>query len=301
MSAAHLHDAAASYLHNVDNRGIFERSDYFADIAGRPGAGSDVALDYLLSERFRREAEASLAEIAPKWERHQTQPPGRILDAGSGPGVTTVAMARRYPLAEIVGIDVEPHALAFARVLTADTPRCSFVESPMEEYDWGDGFDLVQCRMVIEHVYDPPKAIAQLSRMLRPGGLAYVEFPNYLWPWEPHVKLPMLPKSPKWLLALECRAMGREPGFIGHLNFECDPVSFRRWVAKAPVRLEVIDLMAEKVHAVLAGEVESAVASRGRVVRWLQARPRLRSVAQRALTTLPIAPSVMAVLRRPAV
>ncbi len=295
-----LHEAAVAYLRNVDNRGIFERSEYFADIAGRPGAGFDAAFEYLTSAAFRGEAEASLATIAPTWERMQSASPERVLDAGSGPGVTTLAMARRYPEAEVVGIDVEPHALEFARVLASDTPLCSFVEAPLETFEDADGFDLIQCRMVIEHVYDPPAAIAQLSRLLRPGGLAYVEFPNYLWPFEPHVKLPMLPRSPKWILALECRATGRDAHFIEHLNFECNPVAFRRWVADAPAELEVHDLMAAKIRAVLDGHTPSAVPSRDRIVQRLNARPRLKAAAELALTTLPIAPSVMAVLRRPA-
>lgn len=299
MPTSELQAAATAYLHNIDNRGIFERSRYFAEMAGDRTQDPDAALAFLLSRTFREEAERELKEIAPKWERHLGRSPARVLDAGSGPGVTTLAMARRYPGAEVIGIDVEPHALTFARALAADMPRCTLVEAPIEDFDPGSGFDLVQCRCVIEHVYDPRVAVARLSRMLRPGGVAYCEFPNYLWPWEPHVKLPMLPKSPKWLLALECRLAGRDPGFIGHLNFQCDPVSFRRWVAAAPEPLQIIDLMREKVQDIFAGDIEPVVESRAHIVSWLRRRPRLSAAALRALTALPLAPSVMVVLRKP--
>ncbi len=298
MLDAPVRAAAEAYLLNSDNRGIFERSSYFAEQAGAGRDDPEAALQFLLSADFRSEACEELAEIAPKWERMLGQSPLRVLDAGCGPGVTTLAMADRYREAEVVGIDVEPHALKLAAALASDRPRVSFRERPLESFTDEDGFDLIQCRCVIEHVYDPRAAVISVATLLRPGGVAFFEFPNYLWPWEPHLKMLMFPKSPKWLLALQCRLTGRDPHFAEHLNFTCDPVSMSRWLADASGQYETVDLMAEKVHDVFAGTGTPKVASRARVVRWMRRRPRVRKLALGALTRLPMTPSVVLLVRR---
>src|SRR3954454_9755861 len=128
-----LDDVAHRYVTNVRNRGIFDRVAYYANWAGSPDGGEDVPVAFVLGEDFKRYAEEELAEIAPKWERFISSP-SRILDAGSGPGVTTRAMARRYPDATVVGIDVEDPALDLAGALNADIgDRCEFRSIPVEE------------------------------------------------------------------------------------------------------------------------------------------------------------------------
>ena len=38
-------------------------------------------------------------------------------------------------------------------------------------------FDAVVCQAVLEHVLDPPRVVAEIHRVLRPGGLVYAEIP----------------------------------------------------------------------------------------------------------------------------
>jgi SAM-dependent methyltransferase len=38
-------------------------------------------------------------------------------------------------------------------------------------------FDAVVCQAVLEHVLDPPRVVAEMHRVLRPGGLLYAEIP----------------------------------------------------------------------------------------------------------------------------
>jgi release factor glutamine methyltransferase len=74
-------------------------------------------------------------------------PPGRILDLGTGGGAIALALASRFPLARVTGVDSSPQALSLAEenaALTGLKGRVSFAQS-----DWfagiapGEAFDLV--------------------------------------------------------------------------------------------------------------------------------------------------------------
>jgi SAM-dependent methyltransferase len=291
--------AAERYLLNSDNRGIFERARDFSERVGSADLAAGV--DYIAGGRFAEEARAELQPLAAVYRSYAGRPIERVLDAGCGPGVTTLALADSFAPAEVVGLDIEDAALALAETLASGDDRCSFRCAPLESFTDPDGFDLVQCRSVLEHVYDPRRALLNILRLLRPGGIAYVETPNYLFPWEPHVRVPMLPKSPKRLLAFECRRLGRDAAFIEHLNFSCDPVTIARWARAGEPSVEQFDLMKAKVTAIFDDQSElPRVASRARLVRALRASALATRAARGLMTTLPIAPSVMFLFRKPA-
>jgi len=290
---------ARAYVLNDQNRGIFERTRYFAERAGNGDQTAEAAVDFVLGGTFLRQAQEELDELARKWEPHLETEVRRVLDAGCGPGATTWAMAQRYPQADVVGVDVEAPALALARCLNAESGRCTFLDTPLEEFAPDAGFDIIQCREVLEHVFDPALAVRRLVSLLRPGGVAYLEMPNYLFPWEPHVKLPMLPRSPKSLLRAECRLAGRDPEFVGHLNFDCTRSNVRRWVRTADPEVRVVDLMAAKVDAIFASADRPKVARRAEVVDRVRRVPGAARAAAWAFRTMPIAPSVMVLVARP--
>jgi len=98
--------------------------------------------------------------------------PKRILDAGSGPGPGASALAKRFPDAEVIAVDIAPpmlHAAAsrargahpFARV-AADVQALPLLDS---------AFDLVHSNLCLQWCDDPGLAIAEFARALRPGGL----------------------------------------------------------------------------------------------------------------------------------
>lgn len=294
MSAALL-DLAEAYVANDSNRGVHGRR---ADLTGRaaktPGAPPDAA-SFVVSEPFRRYAEAQLDIIARDWELEIECPVRRILDAGCGPGLTSLALSRRYPEAEVLGIDVEAQAIALARRLAQDEVRCSFELGRLE--DLGEpaaSFDVIQCRAVLEHVYDPAGVLSALLRLLRPGGLLFVETPNYFYPWEPHVRVPMLPKGPKSLVRLLCRVGDRDPAFVEHLNFSCDPRTMRRWSENAGVDVAVIDLVERKARRVLLERSEvPVVARRAALMKLISRSPALAEAALLVLRHVPVTPTVM--------
>lgn len=74
--------------------------------------------------------------------------------------------------------------------------------------------DLVISLQVLEHVRDPTKVLAEIWRVLRPGGHFYLACENYLTFYEPHYRVPWLPLLPKSLGAIYLRILRRPPRFL---------------------------------------------------------------------------------------
>ncbi len=106
--------------------------------------------------------------------------PLTVLDAGCGDGINLIGL-RRFatpePVAmQLVGVDYNPVRLARARALDAGVglQRASLYQLPFRDA----AMDVVLCNHVIEHVPDLGTALAELFRVLRPGGLLIVGVPN---------------------------------------------------------------------------------------------------------------------------
>jgi ubiquinone/menaquinone biosynthesis C-methylase UbiE len=100
--------------------------------------------------------------------RAELQPaPGvRILDLGGGTGVTTERFAEGA--GEIVVLDPDPRKIARGR---AARPALGFVEGVAERLPFGDGrFDRVVSLMSFHHFRDSTRALAEVLRVLAPGG-----------------------------------------------------------------------------------------------------------------------------------
>lgn len=98
--------------------------------------------------------------------------PVRVLDAGCGTGYNLLELARLGPA---VGIDLSPAALAFCRERGVRAVRASVLELPLREACC----DLVTSFDVLYHqwVSDDRAAVAELARVLRPGGLLLARVP----------------------------------------------------------------------------------------------------------------------------
>jgi malonyl-CoA O-methyltransferase len=86
----------------------------------------------------------------------------RVLDVGCGSGRYLGLLAQRGA-SRVVGVDPEPAMLARAGapVVCAGLPRLPIASA---------SFDVVLCALVVGHLPDLPRAIAELGRVLRPGG-----------------------------------------------------------------------------------------------------------------------------------
>jgi SAM-dependent methyltransferase len=100
-----------------------------------------------------------------------------VLDAGCGVGWGSVVLADAGA-ASVVGVDINPQALASARERAGDR-AATFVQGDLQELPFeDDAFDLVVCFEAIEHVPDPGRVLDGIRRVLAPGGLLVISSPN---------------------------------------------------------------------------------------------------------------------------
>ena len=102
---------------------------------------------------------------------------GVVLDMACGEGYGSSVLASTA--ASVVGVDGNPEAHEHAR-LRYTQPGLSFEWGAVETYGEPGSFDAVVFLQTIEHVVDPPAVLEHFSRILRPGGVAYVSTPNVL-------------------------------------------------------------------------------------------------------------------------
>lgn len=102
-------------------------------------------------------------------------PGGDVLDAGCGLGVwVTPEFRSRYRLH---GVDSEVEAIESCRQLY---PGSSYSVGDLYAFDFPDAsFDAVVMREVIEHLRTPERAVAEVWRVLKPGGRYVLTTPNY--------------------------------------------------------------------------------------------------------------------------
>jgi SAM-dependent methyltransferase len=101
-------------------------------------------------------------------------PPARVLDCGCAFGFMTRRLARRY--AEVCGIDMDPGYVARAR---RTVPSADIRLGRVDALPWPqEHFDAAVCLDVLEHCPDPPATVAELARVVRPGGVLVVSVPH---------------------------------------------------------------------------------------------------------------------------
>jgi ubiquinone/menaquinone biosynthesis C-methylase UbiE len=107
--------------------------------------------------------------------------PASILDVGCGTGEFTSRIARLFPAARVIGVDLVESSLELARERCADLgDRVSFDRGDAYELAFADGtFDLVACRHVLQAIPDAPRVLGELVRVLAPRGRLHVIAEDY--------------------------------------------------------------------------------------------------------------------------
>jgi SAM-dependent methyltransferase len=95
------------------------------------------------------------------------QGPWRVLDLGCGAGESVALFRARDPEVHWVGLDVP--ASPEARERTRRDARFETYDGMSMPFEDG-AFDLVYCKQVLEHVRHPDPLLAEVHRVLAPGG-----------------------------------------------------------------------------------------------------------------------------------
>jgi arsenite methyltransferase len=107
-------------------------------------------------------------------------PPGGVaLDVGSGPGTVTAALARAAgPGGLALGVDISEPMLARA-VRAESGPQVGFLRADAQRLPLRDDtVDAVVSIAVLQLIPDPPAALSEMARVLRPGGRLAVMVPT---------------------------------------------------------------------------------------------------------------------------
>jgi SAM-dependent methyltransferase len=114
----------------------------------------------------------------------------RLVEAGCGAAPLARELLRRHPDAELVGPEVDERQLA--KNLLAPAERLRFERAGAQDIPFADArFDGALMLKSLHHVPMPlmDRALAELARVLRPGGWLYVSEPVYAGPFNELVRL----------------------------------------------------------------------------------------------------------------
>jgi arsenite methyltransferase len=173
-------------------------------------AARDVNRIYATPDVVAQRAEV-LALLAPR-------PGERVLDVGSGPGYLVGALADAVgPSGTVHGVDPSEPMNALARARNAARPWAHIDEGHALALPYADAtFDVAVSTQVFEYVPDLPAALAEVHRVLRPGGRVLIldtDWDSVVWSaadrerharvmsaWEEHLVHPHLPRALERLL-----------------------------------------------------------------------------------------------------
>lgn len=129
-----------------------------------------------------------------------------VLDLGSSTGFISSEFHRHG--ATVIGSDIDVPGLANAAARFPD--EAGWLCAAGEQLPLADGsVDLVVFNHVYEHVLDPVQVVAEIRRVLRPGGVVFLGLSNRLSVIEPHVRLPFASWLPPSWADRYVRLMGR--------------------------------------------------------------------------------------------
>jgi demethylmenaquinone methyltransferase/2-methoxy-6-polyprenyl-1,4-benzoquinol methylase len=173
--------------------------------------------------------------------------PGRVLDVASGTAGVALAIAERSP-ARVVGVDLTEAMLRRGEQNVAAAGQADRIVLALgkgEQLPFGDdSFDALSFTYLLRYVPDPAAALAELARVVRPGGVvANLEFlvpasPFWRFWWWLYTRL-VLPVAGYVTGGAEWFRVGRflGPSISGH--YRRYPVS---WTVEAWGRAGLVDV-----------------------------------------------------------
>jgi SAM-dependent methyltransferase len=159
-----------------------------------------------------RTAENSAAYLLPHLAAD-----AKVLDVGCGPGTITAGLADRVPQGHVTGIDAAREIIEQARREAGDRRNLTFATGDVYALDYpDDSFDVVHAHQVLQHLGDPVRALREMRRVTRPGGIVAArdgDYGGFTW-------YPELPVLDEWraLYMTVARGNGGEPNGGRHLH-----------------------------------------------------------------------------------
>jgi trans-aconitate 2-methyltransferase len=161
--------------------------------------------------------------------RVAAEAPSVVMDLGCGPGTLTAALARRWPSAEVRGIDSSAEMIEAAQALPAASgSRLSFALGDVRDWKPDGSVDVIVSNAVLQWVPGYLDVLARWAGFLPSGGWLAVQVPgNYDQP--SHAALRELAGSDRWrplLAGVQLNRQAADPaeylGLLAGSGFEVD-------------------------------------------------------------------------------
>jgi ubiquinone/menaquinone biosynthesis C-methylase UbiE len=153
--------------------------------ATAPLKPADIWRDADAAREFLDQAAVELAAAKRQLDALLRAEPGsHVLDVGCGTGDDVRALAARVgPRGRVVGLDASEQLIARARPAGPGCAPVEFVLGQAGALPFEDAtFDVARSERVIQHVPDPAAAVAEMLRVVRPGGQVLVTDPDHgMW------------------------------------------------------------------------------------------------------------------------
>ena len=162
----------------------------------------------------------------------------RWVDVGCGNGAFTELLLRRCAARDVQGIDPSEEQLAFARARFAKAPA-TFRRGDATALPYADGtFDAAVMALVIFFVPEPAKGIAEMVRVIRPGGGACA----YAWDI-------LGGGFPYFALQDEMARLGQQPLWPPSVEAARMDALRQSWTDAGMVDVETHELVVERTYA----------------------------------------------------
>lgn len=106
----------------------------------------------------------------------------RLLDVGCGPGSITLGLAKAVAPGDVVGVDTQPEAVkqANAAASARNIPNARFEVADAYVLPFpAESFDCAFANGLLMHLSEPRRALAEMRRVLRPGGVIAIRDPDF--------------------------------------------------------------------------------------------------------------------------
>ncbi len=138
--------------------------------------------------------------------------PGYVADLGCGPGNLTSVLARRWPGAEVTGVDNSPEMIDAARAAEAGrAANLSFALGDVRAWQPERPVDVLVCNAVLQWVPGHDELLLRWAGLLAPGGWLAFQLPgNFDQPSHEIVK--EMAASARWRVLLADARLNRQAG-----------------------------------------------------------------------------------------
>jgi ubiquinone/menaquinone biosynthesis C-methylase UbiE len=138
-----------------------------------------LAIDYIMEDRreaMRLELKVDSRAWAQKYLAHRVRPGAEVLSVGCGPGVILAAVTAADSSIRGTGIDISAERVKQAIERNRGNGRVKFVCGNAQAMEFpSNSFDFVYCRMLMQYLKKKEQAVAEMTRVCRPGGTVLLQ------------------------------------------------------------------------------------------------------------------------------